>query len=368
MKPLYSYKRCFFYVLVLLFSVSAVYGQFSGDSLKTKKRYFITGFPVLFYTPETRLGYGASGLMLFNFKNDSIHAPRSTVTIGFAYTQNKQVLFNLPFNLFVKNREYHYYGEIAYNKFFYNFYGVGNEQDPNYVEKYGVAFPRLRITALKKVVPHVYTGLRYAFDNYTLFDLDTTAQLYEGTIPGSQGGKVSGIGWVTMIDTRNSIFYPSKGLWTEFVVFNGNSKLGSSFDYIRLAFDMTKIMSFGENIFAFNLYSMYSNTDVPFFQMAVLGGAKKMRGFYEGRYRDNNAIVIQAEYRRHLFWLLGFTLFGDIGQVAKNYSQFNGKYWRYTYGAGLRLQIDQKQKLNLRFDIAVGNNSILPYFTVGEAF
>jgi len=34
----------------------------------------------------------------------------------------------------------------------------------------------------------------------------------------------------------------------------------------------------------------------------------------------------------------------------------------------LRLQIDKTQKINLRFDVAVGNGKVLPYFTIGEAF
>ena len=102
--------------------------------------------------------------------------------------------------------------------------------------------------------------------------------------------------------------------------------------------------------------------------MANLGGQKKMRGFYEGRYRDNNCLVLQAEYRRHLFWLLGFTVFADAGQVMHRYEDLSSTHWQYTYGAGLRLMIDQSQKLNLRIDVAVGNKKILPYFTVAEAF
>ena len=362
------HKHLLITVIVCLSVISQAYAQFSSDSAAIKKRRFITAIPVAFYTPETRLGLGASGLMLFNFKKDSINAPRSSVSIGFAYTQNKQVLFNLPYNLFVKNREYHFYGEIAYHKFFYNFYGVGNDEPIDYVEKFGVKFPRLRVTALKKIIPHFYAGLRYVYDNYTTFDLDSNGQLADGNIPGSQGCIVSGFGLVTMIDTRDNIFYPRKGLWAEFVVFNDNQKLGATYNYVRLAFDLTKIVSFQKNIFAFNVYSIYSTSDVPFFQMGSIGGAKKMRGFYEGRYRDNNLIMFQAEYRRHLFWLLGFTLFADMAQVAHRYDAFNADYWRYTYGAGLRLQIDKTQKINLRFDVAVGNGKVLPYFTIGEAF
>lgn len=338
------------------------------DSLHEKKRRTLFAVPVIFYTPETRFGFGASGFMYFNFKNDSAFAPKSSLSLGAAYTQNKQFLSSLPFNLFIKNRQYQVYGELTYNKFFYNFYGVGNEQSPSFVERYGVEFPRIRLTVLKKVLPKFYLGLRYAFDKFSLFNLDTTAQLAKGTIPGSKGGMVSGFGLVGLYDSRDKVFYPSRGMWTEVVIYHDDPATGSSFNYTRIAVDICKYLSYRKNILALNAYSIFSNTDVPFFQMGQLGGQRRMRGFYEGRYRDNNALVFQAEYRRHLIWLLGFTVFADAGQVAHRYCEFNSKDWRYTYGAGIRLMSDQAQKINLRVDFGIGNHKLLPYFTVGEAF
>jgi outer membrane protein assembly factor BamA len=349
-------------------SISGSGQSISPDTLTQKKRYLVSAIPVIFYTPETRFGFGASGICIFNFKKDSAFAQKSSLSLGFAYTQNKQALFYLPYNLFIKNRSYQLYGELGYNKFNYNFYGVGNKVPADFVERYGVEFPRLRITALKKIAKNFYAGPRYAFDDFTLSNLDTTALLHRGTIPGSKGGMVSGAGIVALYDSRDNIFYPSKGEWCELVFFRSDKITGSDFNYTRIAFDLSKYFSYKENILALNLYSLFSDTDLPFFQMGTLGGQKKMRGFYEGRYRDNNLLVVQAEYRRHLIWLLGVTVFGDVGQVARRYNEFNTTDWRYTYGIGLRLMTDKTQKINLRVDIAVGNNKILPYFTIGEAF
>jgi outer membrane protein assembly factor BamA len=339
-----------------------------SDSLIAKKHASVYGFPLLFYTPETRFGFGASGICLFNFKNDTLNAPRSTFNLGFAYTQNKQILSFLPFNLYIRNRSYQLYGELAYNRSFYNFYGVGNLNPMSFVERYGVEFPRVRITFLKKIMPGFYLGPRIAYDRYTLFNLDASGQLITRQITGSNGGVVSGLGLVCIHDSRDDVYYPTRGIWGEFVVYRNDERAGGTFNYTRLALDVSKYFSRGKNILALNAYSIYSDTDLPFFQMGVLGGLKKMRGFYEGRYRDNNLLVFQAEYRRHLFWLLGVTVFGDVGQVAHRYNQFSANYWRYTYGAGLRLRLDKNQKINLRMDIAVGNKQLLPYFTVGEAF
>ncbi len=338
------------------------------DSVALKKRHVFRAVPVVFYAPETRFGFGASAFYFFNFKSDSVFARKSSLSLGFAYTQNKQAIFNLPYNLFLKNRTYHLYGELSYMKFFYNFYGVGNRIPENFVERYGVEYPRLRVSALKRISRNFYTGIRYAYDKFRLFNLDTNGLLIHEQVPGSAGATVSGLGWVALLDSRDDIFYPAKGWWGEFVFYHDDPKTGSTYRYNRITLDLCRYFSFRKNILALNAYSLYSDADLPFFQMAMLGGQRRMRGFYEGRYRDNNALVFQAEYRRYLLWWLGFAVFGNVGQVAHRYDEFNNKDWRLTYGAGLRLATNRSQKLNLRLDFAIGNKQLLPYFTLGEAF
>lgn len=356
---------------VFLLGISAVcHAAFTPppDSIPRKKRYAVVPLPLLFYTPETRFGFGASVFCTFNFKNDSAFAPRSNVSLLFAYTLNKQIMSSLPFNLFLKNREYQVYGELTYNKYFFNFYGVGNDQPPGFVERFGYELPRIRLTAVKRIAPRFYLGPRYAYDKFSLFDLDTSGQLIKGEIPGSRGGTVSGFGLVALYDSRDNVYSPSRGFWGELVVYHDDPLTGSSFNYTRITLDVCKYFSYKKNIFALNAYTLYSDAELPFFQMAALGGSRRMRGFYEGRYRGNNALVFQAEYRRQLIGILGFTVFADIGQVAHRYDAFHPDNWRYTYGVGLRLMSDKIQKINLRIDIGVGNNKLLPYFTIGEAF
>jgi hypothetical protein len=357
------------YILISFLILCADLAASEEDSLvPRKKRVLVSGIPVVFYTPETRFAFGATGIGFFNFKNDTLNAPRSTVSLGFVYTQNRQILLSLPYNLFLKNRAYHLYGELGFSRFNYNFYGVGNSEPEDYVENYGFQFPRIRITALKRIIPSFYAGVRYAFDDYLLFDLEESGKLIKGDIPGSQGGTVSGVGLVCMFDNRDNVFYPSRGFWGEFVVFKDDPRTGSSFDYTRITLDMTKYFAIKQNIIALNAYTLYSNSPLPFFQMGTLGGIKRMRGFYDGRYRDNNALVFQAEYRRQIWKGIGIAVFGALGQVSSEYHKFNYDYWRYTYGGGLRYMMDKAQKINFRFDVAVGNRMILPYFTVGEAF
>jgi hypothetical protein len=361
-------RRLFRFLFQLLPAGLFLQAGAQADTVVPRKRFFVAGIPVVFYTPETRFGFGASAFSLFNLRSDSVNAPRSSVSLGFAYTQNRQVISSLPFNLFISNREYQVYGELAYNRFIYNFYGTGNLMPPGYVESYGVEFPRIRLTCLKKIVRRFYAGPRFVYDRFSLYDLAEGGLLETGAVYGTGGGTVTGPAAVFLLDSRDHIFYPTKGAWAELVYFYNDRNTGSSFDYTRIAFDASKYFSHGKNVLALNFYTIYSNAQLPFFQMGMLGGLKKMRGFYEGRYRDNNLILFQAEYRRELIWQTGVAVFGSMGQVASSYNGFHNKYWRYTYGAGFRFMPDKQQRMNLRIDFAVGNGKLLTYFTVGEAF
>lgn len=332
-----------------------------------KNRPIIAAVPLIFYTPETRWGFGASGAAVFNWKSDTLRARSSTLNAGMAVTLNRQMFFVVPFHLFLKNASHQLYGEVAYNRYYYNFYGTGNKTPDDHVERYGLEFPRIRLTWLKKLAGSFYAGPRLVYDSFTLYEISPSGLFASGQVKGAEGGTVLGPAAVFMYDDRDLIFYPRSGSWTELVYFRNMAPGSAVFN--RVAFDHSRYISWHpKKILALNLYAIYSPDDLPFYQMGMLGGAKKMRGFYEGRYRDNNVVLAQAEYRRWITGIVGVTVFASAGQVAPRVNLFHHSHWRYTCGAGVRLRIDKERNLNLRMDAAWGNGRILSYFTVGEAF
>ncbi len=102
--------------------------------------------------------------------------------------------------------------------------------------------------------------------------------------------------------------------------------------------------------------------------MAVLGGTERMRGIYENRYRDKTVSMAQLELRFPIFWIISGTAFGGMGQVAPTYGDFVMDGFKYGYGAGLRLLIDEATSSVIRFDISFrqGGHSIFVGFN--EAF
>jgi hypothetical protein len=329
----------------------------------------IRGFPVAFYSPDTKLGVGALGIVFFNFKKDSIGARKSSINIGGAYTTLNQVLLYTPFQIFVNNSKYWFYGELGYYKYIFNYFGVGNNTPNDYIEKYDARFPRIRINALRKVNNSLYVGVRYVYDNFSLSNYRSDGELIKNRITGSTGGRVSGLGLISVFDSRNKLFYPTKGALIEAIAYYESPATGSDFSYNRLSIDAAKYLAISnKQVLAFNAVIVNSNGDVPFHQMATLGGGKRQRGYFDGKFRDRNLLLLQAEYRATIYKRFGAVAFGGLGQVSSQLSEAADAPIRYNFGAGLRYVLDTKQKLNIRIDYGLGAQSSGFYLTLGEAF
>ena len=144
---------------------------------------------------------------------------------------------------------------------------------------------------------------------------------------------------------------------------------GSDFNFTALLFDLRKYFSINsDQVIALQLYGNFLMNNPPFYQLAQLGGELLLRGYYKGRFRDKFYLASQIVYRIPVWWKFGIVTFVGIGDVTNSFSNFALNRLKYSYGAGLRFQIDEKEKLNLRMDFGIGKNSTGFYIGIGEAF
>jgi surface antigen Omp85-like protein len=351
--------------LILIFIL--IFGKSWGQD-STRQSSFIP-LPIVFYTPETSWGFGGVGIYSFHFKKDSINSRPSQIQLGAAYTLRNQILVYLPFQLFLKNGKYKVYGELGYYRYIYEFSGIGNEGHQDESELYSVDFPRLRLNILQQVQPNLFVGLRYWMDDFNITQTEEDGLLENADITGAQGGFLSGLGIVANYDTRDKIFYPSRGLYAESLVFFNNNIFGSDFNYTKYIFDGSAyFQNKWRHILALNIYAEMTSGDPPFNQLSLLGGNKRMRGYFEGEYRDKQYVSFQAEYRMHLFWRIGAVFFVGSGMVESDFKKVEVNNIKYVIGVGLRFLLDEKQKVNFRFDAGFGKNTSGLYVTVSEAF
>lgn len=352
-----------------------------ADSVKRPVSLF--PFPIVYYTPETRLAYGLVLSATFRFRRDyqlvrtdsarsSLILPPgdrprpSNVQFLAAYTQNRQVLLFVPFQVFYDRNRYYVYGEAGYYRYNYNFYGLGEREVP--AENYGVDYPRIRLNALRRIRPHLYAGLRYEFENYHITMVDPEGLLATGTVPGSRGGQMAGIGTGLFYDSRDNVFFPTRGLTIDLSYLGHGRFIGSDFRYNRYVADLSAYQRLSRRvILALNYVVSITGGTAPFSTLSLLGGGKRMRGYYEGRYRDDNLSLLQAEIRLNVWKRLSAVAFGSVGVLGNDqvFLQLNSP--KGAYGGGLRFRINN-DGLNIRADYGIGYRSTGLYLTIGEAF
>jgi outer membrane protein assembly factor BamA len=337
------------------------------QSFAQKKRFNILPFPVLYYTPETRWAYGAALTSTFRFSGDSVNARPSQISLGIVFTQQKQSLYYLPFQVFLKNAEYYFYGEVGFYRYNYFYFGIGNQPVPK--EMYGVDYPRVKLNLLKKIYPHLYAGVRYQYEDYQITQTEPNGAFANGQVPGAPRGRTSGLGLGLFYDTRDVIFFPTKGIVADLAYFHNARMWGGNVRFDRFYGDISTYRTVLPNtILVGNVFSSFTWGNAPFSMLSELGGGKRMRGYYQGRFRDDNVLLTQAEARFTIFKRLGGVAFAAAAVLGnqKDILRFNDP--KYSYGAGLRFTANRRDHLNLRFDYAIGKEGGNFYFTIGEAF
>ncbi|MEL6721004.1 MAG: BamA/TamA family outer membrane protein [Bacteroidota bacterium] len=358
--------RLFIASFFLLFCFSSISAQVDSTNFK---RNGLTAYPVLFYLPETSLGFGGVGAYTFRLPSEADDTRPSQVSSLLAYTLKKQILIYFYNEIYKDDQKWWLRNEIGYYKYFYDFFGVGNDNPQDFVETFGVTYPRIRLNAQRLLLPNFYSGVRYWYDGYNITESEEEGMLQSGTITGGMGGTVSGLGWVNNYDSRDNIFTPTKGWFIEVIGFWNRKQLGSDFNFSRYTYDVATYFKHMENnVFAVNLFGGWITGEAPFNELMFLGGSRKGRGFYEGRYRDNHLALLQAEYRMHAFGRFGMAFFGSYGGVAPQFSAYQIENFRWNAGFGFRYLANPQEGLSARIDIGFGKNSTAFYFTVGEAF
>lgn len=351
-----------FLFLVGLMSLSA--------SLRAQEKWRdfpLLGFPVGGYTPETGWGIGAAASYHFRVNGDSL-TPISQVQLGFVVTQKNQQIFSLPFNVYSAQRKHQYYGEATYSNYHYYFFGtVRYPQDVK--EKYHSRYTRVRINYLKKWTPHLFIGARWWYEELQFKDRASDGKLIDGLVPGANGGASSGPGIILLMDSRDHLYYTTKGHYFEGVAQSQSSITGSDFYYERLRGDYRFFKPLNSKwTLATQLFADFTWGNTPFFMMPGIGGEKRMRGYYEGEIRDEQLLLAQAEFRYRPFDRWAFAGFAHSAMVGYNLLHGANRTQKWAAGAGVRYFFDKKNRMTIRLDAAYNGKNILPYLSVGEAF
>jgi outer membrane protein assembly factor BamA len=184
----------------------------------------------------------------------------------------------------------------------------------------------------------------------------------------------SALGVSLQLDSRNSLTAPRRGHLVLVDYLRNATFLGGDFDYDYLVVDARLYLPVwrGRDVVALNLYGEFNGAEVPIQTMSMLSNAttqELMRGVYLGRFRDQHEWAAQADYRGHLKGRFGYVVFGAAGTVFGSAGTSPVEALKFTYGAGIRFNVNPADPINLRADFTL-NSFGEPGFTFGatEAF
>lgn len=327
------------------------------------KKYLL--LPLGWYSPSTSLGLGAVAVRNLQLKGSR----HSNLQFIAAYTFRNQVLVYAPFEIFAKENQFLFKGELGYYDYIYDFFGVGNQSRKDDKETYDLRYFRLRFDPDVRVYGNIYVGLKVLWDENDFRRFDEEGTLINGILTGTNDSRMTGLGFNVVYDSRDDVFFPSKGYRLNWGTYWSGKGIGSDHTFNRSEMNLAKYVPLQkESVLALQLYFASVQGDAPFNYLAELGGTKLGRGYRSGRFRDSFVGLMQAEYRfpvKGPFW---GTTFASLGRVADEASNIFQNQLQPAGGFGIRYRLDKNKKLNVRADFGFGRDSFGFYFTVGEAF
>ena len=337
----------------------------ANDTIKNLK---INAFPVVFYLPETGLGYGGLGLSTFRLPGESLSSRPSSIQLGLTFTTKKQFLLFMPFEFYLDEEKWRITGELGYYKYFYNYYGRGINSIAENQEDYTADFPRVRLKTYRELIPRLSLGLGYEFDGFNVLEPEQGGLLENSDEIGKGGGTISNLGLLALFDNRDNIFYPTKGWFVEGSFFTSADWLGSSFSYQKFELDARYYQKLkGTQVLATNLFLGTRSENTPFVDLSYLG-TKRSRGFDNRRYLDNTELTLATEYRFPIWKRFKGAVFGSTSTVSPSLDEVLSSSFRSAVGGGLRYVLNKKEGTRLRVDYGISNQGGQFYFTINEAF
>jgi len=358
-------SRIFWIAPTVFLLINPVYTQ----NAPIKPKHLLI-FPVISSSIETGWSFGSVGALTFHPLPKDTVSRTSNMQLLLLYSTKKQLVMAINGSEYFDNEKYILNEQISFSSFPDKFWGLGKNTPDDAQEPYKYDQYYIYLHLLRQIVSNFFVGLLYEKQKVWDITYQAGGVFDQQDINGRHGYHVAGMGASLTYDKRNNAFAPDNGLFCQFSFNHFDKFWGSDYVYTNFVLDLRKYIPVtNTHVLALQLFSFSNTGNVPIRSLASFGGANRMRGYYDGRYKDLNQLILQAEYRLPIYKRLGAVAFGGGGSVGKDFSDYSLNDLKYSYGAGIRFAVDKKEKLNIRIDYGIGqgkNNGF--YLQLGEAF
>ena len=322
---------------------------------------------------NTQLGWGLMlmGGLIHRFDTDTTIKP-STGVLGAFYTENGSWGVMGMENARLAGDRWRLRFMAGHPEVRYDFYGIGQDagragRSVEIQQNMNLAM----VAALGRVADNVYLGGTALYMGTSVMVRDTTGLGLPPAAADMSDLQLFAVGLQGENDTRNDDYWPTEGTLVRLKAWFFVNALGGERSFQRyVLFWSWYTPVLGERlVLATNLNAMGAGGDTPFWALPAVGfGRGGLRGYTQGRYRDEIMTTEQAELRYHSTGRFGAVAFVGFGHVAPTFGQIFKAQVLPAGGLGLRYQLTEKFPMHLRFDYSWGRDGSIFYFSVSEAF
>ncbi len=361
------FKLTIFLLLFYIIDENCFAQTVSSDTI-SNKQFLI--FPVVSRSIETDWSFGVATSVTFHLSKKDTISRTSNMQGLILYSLKKQFVAAINGTQYFNKEHFVLNDQLSFSTFPDQFWGIGRNAPDSAKEAYTFKQYYLHLHLMRSVGGHFYLGLLYEMQNLLEVKYNPNGVFNKQNVTGKDPYFISGAGISLTYDDRKEAFWPSDGTFGQIYINHFGKLSGSDFDYTNFVLDLRKFNTmYKRQVLALQLYYFGNRGEVPIRSLASFGGTNRMRGYYDGRYKDKNQFIFQGEYRIPFNNRWGMVLFSSGGDVSSTLNDFQLSQFKYSYGGGLRYALNKSEKLNLRLDYGIGqgNNSGF-YFQLGEAF
>ncbi len=377
-----SIKISFLLFIVLSFSTASSAQNFAkkywnslvNDTTDLSQPQLLV-YPTLAFAPETSWEIGFSALYVYFAKRDTTNRLSELNAFTFVTLENQYGLW-LDHAIYCDKNKWFFLGKLRFQSFPLFYHGIGPDSPVDYLARVETNQIIIKERVLRKLKNSLFLGLELDYQRLSNVEFvlrDIPDFTFENPL-GYEGSNNLGLGLGLVKDNRHNVLNVRKGFFSELAFLHYNNAWGSTHNFTSILSDNRIYKPIGKNnVLAAQFLGQFNVGDVPFNQLALLGGESIMRGYYLGRFRDNNQLATQVEFRFLPIPLnftnrLGFAVFVGAGSVFKDINELEVSNFAISVGAGLRFLLFPKKDIWTRLDCAVTREDVGFYLFIGEAF
>ncbi len=351
------------------------------DTAGQKRNHIQVGvLPIVGYTLQTGFAAVISTNVVIYQRNPKDSSLPSTIITSLAYTEKNQIIAPFQAVLYFNNNKTILVSDFRYLNYPSYTYGLGMHTSPADKDLLNFQYFKFHESVLFQVYPNIYIGTGYHMDYFWNIQEENP---HPGNVTdfekyGSNSTSLSsGVSLNLLRDTRDNPINAYKGSYSNILLIPRFQFMGSDNNWTSLLVEWRGYIHFpanSNNILAlWNYNRLTLSGRPPYLALPSTGWDKTFntgRGYIQGRFRSNNMLDAETEYR---IQLTRNGLFGMV--VFANFESFsNIDTWQFESiapagGLGLRVKLNKYSRTNIAIDYGLGRQGSHGFFVnLGEAF